>query len=113
MVRDTTMNVSQSHSNDACHAAHYVQASVAVPLTGCDEVPRCRLCGAVPAMVAVPGTWQVAAPLSSMVAIVMSDVDHTIPSDELNARVDPLLRVPVWELLIAVPAVSDMETLVR
>jgi hypothetical protein len=71
-------------------------------------------------METVPGASHVAAPLSSIVAIVVSDVDHTNPSDELNARVDPLLSVPVaenatcpWELLIAVPAVGDMETLVR
>ena len=98
-----------------------MHASVAVPLTPVgDELPRCKFSGAVPVIVTVPGAWHVAAPLSSMVAIVVSDVDHTKPSEELNARVDPLLRVPVaenatcpCELLIAVPAVGEMETLVR
>ena len=93
---------------------------MAVPLTACDELPRFKFCGAVPVMVTVPGAWHVAAPLLSMVATVVSEVDQTKPSDESNARVDPLLSVPVaenatcpCELLIAVPPVGDMETLVR
>jgi hypothetical protein len=97
-----------------------VHANVAVPLTGCEELPLCILSGAVPVIVTVPGATHVAAPLSSMVAIVVSDVDHTKPSDESNARVDPLSSVPVaekavWpcELLIAVAVLGDIETLVR